>query len=216
MNQGNPSLLLFFSGWSASPRLFDPIQAAADQDVWIVYDYRDMQWEGELSGYERIDLLAWSMGVGVVEQLFAQGIFSGIKFNSATAINGTPYPVHDNYGIPEAIFRGTLDHLNEEGLRRFNRRMCGSREVLAAYEAVPPRPLEEVREELAALYTRFNQQEMESSSFPWQKAVISSHDLIFPTSNQEAWWQSRVPVVHIEGSHYPFHIFNCWKEILDL
>ncbi|MDL2208826.1 DUF452 family protein, partial [Parabacteroides sp. OttesenSCG-928-O15] len=40
MNQATHSLLLFFSGWSASPRLFDHLQAAADQDVWIVYDYR--------------------------------------------------------------------------------------------------------------------------------------------------------------------------------
>ncbi|MDL2244571.1 DUF452 family protein [Parabacteroides sp. OttesenSCG-928-J18] len=216
MNQGVNSLLLFFSGWSASPRLFEPIQAAADQDVWIVSDYRDMQWEGKLAGYERIDLLAWSMGVGVVEELFARGIFSGITFTSATAINGTPFPVHDSYGIPEAIFRGTLDHLNEEGLRRFNRRMCGSRAVLAMYEAVPPRPLEEVREELAALYILFGSQERSTPVFPWHKAVISSHDLIFPTSNQEAWWQPRLPVIHIEGSHYPFHLFTHWKEILAL
>ncbi|MDL2255124.1 DUF452 family protein [Parabacteroides sp. OttesenSCG-928-G06] len=208
--------LLLFSGWSASPHLFDRLQAEEGQDVWIVYDYRDLSFAADLSVYSRIDLLAWSMGVGVVEHLSHSGVFEKIAINSATAINGTPLPVHNIYGIPENIFKGTLDNLNEEGLRRFNKRMCGNRTLLAAYEEVTPRPLSEVRDELALLYERFAGQEEKQPTFAWDKAIVARNDLIFPTANQLLYWKDHVPVSPIEGGHYIFDSFSGWKEILAL
>ena len=80
-----------------------------------------MDFEGEaLSGYRKIRLVAWSLGVWAASVVFGK---KPVSFTEAIAVNGTPCPVHDRWGIPETIFRGTLDNVTEEGMRRFNRRM---------------------------------------------------------------------------------------------
>ena len=55
---------------------------------------------------------------------------------------------------------GTLDNLTAEGMKRFNRRMCGSRDILAQHEKFPARPLEEVKDELQHIYNLCNGQSM--------------------------------------------------------
>ena len=44
----------------------------------------------------------------------------------AIAINGTESPVDNSTGIPENIFKGTLETLDERNLRKFRMRMSGS------------------------------------------------------------------------------------------
>ena len=124
---GNSQLLLVFSGWAASPEVFRQLETEPDTDLWICYDYRGMDFEGEaLSGYRKIRLVAWSLGVWAASVMFGK---KPVSFTEAIAVNGTPCPVHDRWGIPETIFRGTLDNVTEEGMRRFNRRMCGKRDI---------------------------------------------------------------------------------------
>ena len=91
----------------------------------------------ELSAYKEVTVVAWSLGVFVATLALA-----GLRLPivRAVAINGTLFPMHDTLGIPPKIFLGTLENLSEEGRKRFNRRMCGSREVLRMYEQVPSRP----------------------------------------------------------------------------
>lgn len=147
---GNGKLLLVFSGWAASPEVFRHLETEPETDLWICHDYRTTEFDLDaLGGYREIRLVAWSLGVWAASLLFAK---KPVAFTEAVAINGTTCPVHDEWGIPEAIFRGTLDNLTEEGIRRFNRRMCGKRDILQAYEQIPPRPLDEVRDELEHLY----------------------------------------------------------------
>ena len=111
--EGRPRLLLFFCGWSASPALFHSLQSEPDQDVWLVSDYRNLTFDADLSAYQSVTLLAWSLGVWVAEQLFADE--SSVHWERKIAINGTGCPVHDTEGIPEAIFRGTLENLTPDG-----------------------------------------------------------------------------------------------------
>ena len=114
---GNSKLLLVFSGWAASPEVFRHLEPESDTDIWICYDYRGMEFEGEaLSRYPEIRLIAWSLGVWVASVVFGK---RQIPFTEAIAVGGTLYPVHDQWGIPETIFRGTLDNLTEEGMHRF-------------------------------------------------------------------------------------------------
>lgn len=113
---GNSQLLLIFSGWAASPEVFRQLETEPDTDLWICYDYRGMDFEGEaLSGYRKIRLVAWSLGVWAASVMFGK---KPVSFTEAIAVNGTPCPVHDRWGIPETIFRGTLDNVTEEGMRR--------------------------------------------------------------------------------------------------
>lgn len=203
-------LLIFFAGWSAAPELFTRLKTGDDRDVMLCYDYREMAFEERLSAYKEIDVVAWSMGVRMAEYVLADRYTIG----TAIAINGTSRPVDDAYGIPEKIFKGTLDNLTAEGLKRFNRRMCGSREILAEYEAYPSRPLEEVQEELAAIYHRVARPaDTEESPFPWTRAIIGSDDRIFPAANQHAWWDSRCRVTEIDAPHYPFYLWKQWNEL---
>ena len=204
---GNSQLLLVFSGWAASPEVFRQLETEPDTDLWICYDYR-----GEaLSGYRKIRLVAWSLGVWAASVVFGK---KPVSFTEAIAVNGTPCPVHDQWGIPETIFRGTLDNVTEEGMRRFNRRMCGKRDILQAYEQIPPRPLADIREELEYLYAEIKKASPASALFNgWTQALISSEDRIFPTENLRAFWQGRCPITEIEAPHYPFYLWKQWDEI---
>lgn len=222
INNVNSRLLLFFSGWSASPSLFTRIAVEEGTDLWIVYDYRDMSFQEDLSQYREIQLIAWSMGVWAANYLFYKNLLSP-NISRAIAINGTPCPLSDTLGIPEAIFRGTLDTLTEEGFRRFNRRMCGSRELLALYEqSAPLRPLDEVHEELQRIYDTLliinNLHPSACSASPnpnklWTQAIIGTDDRIFPAANQHNYWHGRCPAIEIAAPHYPFHLWKQWSEI---
>ena len=205
-NNNSPKLLLCLAGWSASPEAFGHLEADEDTDVWICYDYRDLRLGEDLSRYRQVDLVAWSLGVWV-----AAIVLGNTPLHSATAINGTGLPVDDTYGIPSATFRATLENVTADGVARFNRRMCGSRELLATYLHYPARPADELKEELLTLYNSTN-----GSNFPevrWTKAIISTRDMIFPVDNQRSYWQGRCPVSEIEAPHYPFNIWKRWKEI---
>ena len=103
LNSSHPRLLLFFAGWSASPESFTGLKAENGTDIMLCYDYRDMTFHEDLSSYKEIHLIAWSMGVRMAELALA----GKYALTTATAINGTPRPIDDNFGIPENIFRGT-------------------------------------------------------------------------------------------------------------
>lgn len=210
--EANRKLLLLFSGWSASPEAFRHLETEPDTDLWICYDYRDALFPmEELSAYQQICLVAWSLGVWVASAIFAE---MNLPFTEAIAINGTPYPIHDQWGIPETIFQGTLENVTEEGLHRFNRRMCSKCDIQQAYESIPPRPLDEIREELQALYAAIRKTPPSAPLFSgWTHVLISSGDRIFPTGNQFAFWQGRCPVAEIEAPHYPFYLWKQWNEI---
>lgn len=123
INKLSPSLILCLAGWSTSPELFRHLEVPEQTDLWIAYDYRTLAFEETFAPYKEVHLVAWSLGVWVATRLWA----GHRSFTTATALNGTPFPMHDTLGIPTAIFEGTLHHISEEGMRRFNRRMCGDK-----------------------------------------------------------------------------------------
>lgn len=211
INTSQSKLLLFFAGWSASPGSFSHLVAAEDTDLWICYDYRDLTFDEDLSAYREIHLVAWSLGVWVASVVFREKEWS---FTDAIAINGTICPIHNRQGIPDAIFKGTLENITEEGMHRFNRRMCGRKEILQAYEQIPARPLDEIWEELLYLYEQITEgAPIASDSFLWTRAFISSADRIFPTENLRAFWQGHCPVTEIEAPHYLFYLWKQWNEL---
>lgn len=210
VNNNNRKLILFFAGWSASPEWFRTIQPGKDYDLWICYDYRDLEFKEQTGTYQEIDLIAWSLGVWVVSVLLTEKekLFTPAR---AIAINGTPSPVHDLEGIPEATFRGTLENVTEEGMSRFNRRMYGSREILRIHEKYPARPLEEIRKELQYLYQEILSRTPVSDF--WTQAILSVSDCIFPSENLKRYWSGRCPVKEINAPHYPFYLWKQWNEI---
>ena len=196
-------LYLILNGWSAAPELFEALPLPAEADVWVGYDYRSLTFPESLARFEELHLIAWSLGVWVATALWG----SASPFTTTTAINGTPFPIHAEWGIPPAIFEGTLAHLDTEGLRRFDRRMCGDRATLQRYQQLTPIPEADKAEELQALYQTIGAtaiDPLQAATF-WQRAIISSADRIFPTANQQAYCTGKAEVLLIEGSHLPFY-----------
>ena len=134
-------------------------------------------------------------------------------FTALTALSTSTDPL----GIPTAIFEGTLHHISEEGMRRFNRRMCGDKETFNRYSELSPRPLEEIKEELESLYNQILPEKLESAdpriSTFWDQAILSTEDKIFPATNLRNYWQGRCPIQEIKAPHLPFYHYQSWNEL---
>lgn len=168
-------LLLFFAGWGMDETPFRHIHPA-ECDWMICYDYRSLEFDTTLiQAYSKISLIAWSMGVWAASQVMKQ--YPSLPVSQSTAINGTLYPIHETKGITPSVFEGTLQGLNAQTLLKFQRRMCGSAADYKAFQTIAPkRPVEELKEELAAI----RQQYLSSlpSEFVWQTAIIGDNDRI--------------------------------------
>ncbi len=205
-SNGAGQLTLFLSGWAASPVQFNFLHS--DSDVWIVYDYRDLDFPPIPDAYREVHLVAWSMGVWVASQVVPHE-----RLRSAIAINGTPYPVHDVWGIPRAVFQGTLERLDEANFARFCRRMCGSRTLGKQFEALNDRRISELQEELSFL-CREVETRIPREDFPWSRALVSRLDHIFPAENLRCYWsRAGVPIEELDAPHHPFHLWKSWEEL---
>lgn len=196
-------LYLILNGWSAAPELFEALSLPVGADVWVGYDYRSLTIPEQFDRFEEVHLIAWSLGVWVATALWGKAS----PFTTTTAINGTPFPIHAEWGIPQTIFEGTLAHLDADGLRRFDRRMCGDRVTLQRYQQVKPIPEADKAEELRALYQRIGAtaiDQQQAATF-WNRAIISTADRIFPTANQQAYWAGKAEILSVEAPHLPFY-----------
>lgn len=198
-------LFLVFNGWGASPQSFDTVCFPKDADVWLFYDYSTLSVDLPDIHHKEIHLVAWSLGVWVATFLFqTPGLFV-----SATAINGTPYPINDQWGIPENIFVGTLQNMNTVGFLKFDRRMCGGGgKTLQKYLELEAVSNLERMKGLVELYNDISATEMpmESVTSLWNRAIISTSDNIFPTANMLNFWKNvaGVEVEEVDAPHMPF------------
>ena len=171
---------------------------APGYDIAVGWDYRSEKVDTSVfKRYREVVLIAWSMGVMEAERVVPA---LGLPLTLTIAVNGTPTPVSDTYGIPTKIFDGTLSTLSENNVIRFNRRMCGSTERYRQFNlSAPNRPIESLREELSIL----GQRALETRKpFSWDIAVAAVNDMIFPYTNQlKAWKNTRI--ISIEAPHLP-------------
>ncbi len=204
----NTSVFLLFGGWGTSPELFAGYEIKHGYDFMLCYDYRDLDFDVSLlDGYDNVVPLAWSMGVWAYSYII--GKFD-TDWKPCTAIGGTPFPIDDTKGIPEAVFRGTLDGMSVPVLHKFRRRMCG-RELEHFMSHLPQRNIVDLKEELAAIesFVRIYGDGMKVCPGLWEKAVAGDADLIFPVANQvNAWKETGVPVVIADAAHYSSGIFQ--------
>lgn len=208
--QKQPNLIVYFAGWGTPISAVAHLDLPQDYDLLICYDYQNLHLDFDFSPYQQIRVVAWSMGVWVADQ-----VMQNIPLSSATAINGTGLPCHDQFGIPCEIFKGTLEGLTEESRVKFERRICGDKQNFAIYQQLAePREFAEIHAELTALYEMIQTQKPQS--ILWTDAVIAEQDRIFPAQNQFAYWQRHSPAVHISkiaGAHYLFPAMSTWAEL---
>ena len=215
IHAAHPNLILFFNGWGMDRHIVSHLDADADTDVLMVYDYgkltfADGAWPG-LSAYQRVDVLAWSMGVWAYATVHKQ--FAG-QIRKAVALNGTPLPIDNEYGIPERVYAATVQQFSERSREKFFRRMCGTPETVRWFRShQPQRTLEEQREELLAIKRAARQRQ--HSTPPFTCALIGRRDKIIPAQHQLNYWQGTLQYTMIDSPHCAFRRWAGWKEIFD-
>ncbi len=218
---GNERLLVIFMGWACDAAPVKHIEAES-YDILCVYDYRDIgevldgrggSFTGLLTGYLKRyvtrTLMAWSFGVWAAERLFGAGGSMPIEFNKAIALNGTPFPADDQYGIGERRLAVTVRGLARGVKDEFDRKSYGKwHEQLESQ--LSPRPLEENIKELDILTAR--SREPFTPLLEWNTAVIGTEDLIFPPENMHRYWADKALSARLP--HYPFGEREFIKDLL--
>ena len=208
--QNNSKLIIFFVGWSFDENPFKFL-ACENFDVLIVCDYSTIDENIEkFTSYKEINLIAWSMGVFVAYLLKDKLP----KFNKKIAINGTPLPVNDEFGIPVKPFLLTLRHARTGLEGKFYQNIFDTKEEFEKYSTMSVnRSIENRETELKSLYDKIRSAEINYSRF-YDKALISSRDKIIPTKNQVNFWQNNAEIEMLESGHFPYYNFISWNDIL--
>lgn len=203
--QHAPRLLVFFAGWGADTTPFRKYHPAAC-DYLLCYDYRTLDFDATaFASYGEIHVVGWSMGVWAASQALSDKPW---PVKSSIAINGTPYPIDEQRGIPPEIYQGTLKGLTGASLHKFLRRMCADAAAFRSFlELTPRRPLDELREELVCIERLYSS--LPSASFRWTQAVTGENDRIIPPDNQlRAWQEQQTPVRLTKDAHYQESTFQ--------
>jgi hypothetical protein len=205
INEGN-KLLIIFSGWAMDERPTSIINSHG-ADVCTCFDYQNLQSADteRWATYNEINVIAWSTGVWAAEQILGM---ANIKINQAIAVNGTPTTVHDQTGIPRAVFQATYDNLNASSFDKFTRRMTGSSDAFKAFQLIASkRDLENQQKELGTiLEVKFENNP--TGLITWDKAIIATNDAIFPPSNQRNYWEGKTDIQEIDAPHFIFYNFK--------
>ena len=186
-SESSDKLILIYAGWGMDWRPFRNLRRDG-YDIAVVWDYRlfDIDWSFT-APYGEICLIAWSFGVYASEMT---SHFINPKVTRRIAVCGTVTPVDRRLGIPPQIFEGTLKGLCAASLRKFYRRMCGSRENFELFcENLPERDIDSLRDELLAIHPG-PLLKVEPVGARWDFAIIGRDDAIFPPANQWRAWAS--------------------------
>lgn len=203
----NKKLIIFFAGWSFDHNPFKCLDCS-DYDVLVFYDYNDFTMPQIEENYEQKILITWSMGVFVAYLLKDKLP----RFNKKIAINGTPYPVNDRFGIPQRTFDLTLKYA-ETGLQsKFYQNVFTDDEFLAKYFENPiDRSIENRVKELIFLNKLIKRTSLAYDGCFYDEAIIGLSDKIIPTKNQLAFWGESAKTVAC--GHFPFYNYKSWKEL---
>jgi pimeloyl-[acyl-carrier protein] methyl ester esterase len=210
----NNQLVVFFGGWGTDENMFVPL-CNDEFDFIMFYNYSadEALVLPETKTYKKITLIGWSLGVWAAEYLTSK---TGIKPDISIAINGTPLPADDHFGIPLNIFEGTLNNITEENIEKFYLRVFGDkRTYLKNADRVPKRTLKSLHDELRWMYNRIMEQK--EPGFKWTYAVTSDKDRVFPSENLKSYWSKEKDTRHIilPLPHYFFHNWLSYTDFID-
>lgn len=206
-------VIVFAAGWAGSDELVRHLARPEGYDLLCLFDYRSLPSAAEarelyaqIAPYRHKHLIAWSFGVWAAERIFGD---TDLLWDGAVAVNGTPIPVHDTYGIPVRAFAVTERSIATAGTGKFLERMCGTPETLREYyKHRSTRGIEEIGEELRRLREGAAETAaVSTTTHPgfWTRAVVGAKDAIFPPANMTRYWtEAGVPILHdAELPHYP-------------
>ena len=209
----NNRLVVIYGGWGTDENVFAPL-CNDEFDFILFYNYSagEALVLPEMKTYEKVTLIGYSLGVWAAEYLLSK---TGIKPDVSIAVNGTPLPADERFGIPLKIIEGTLNNLTDENMDRFYLRMFGGKKSYDANaDRLPKRTLKSLHDELRWLYNRMMEQR--EPGFRWDYAVTSAVDRVYPSQNLEAFWSTQKNTSHIvlPLPHYFFHKWNSLSDFI--
>lgn len=207
----NNNLIVLYGGWGTDENVFTPL-CSDDTDFILFYNYSadEALVLPETKIYKSITLIGWSLGVWAAEYLSPR---TGIKPDLTIAVNGTPVPADDHYGIPLHVFEGTLNNINETNMEKFYLRMFGDKKTLLRNsDKVPHRSIKSLHDELRWLYNRIMEQK--DPGFKWDYAITSEVDRVFPSKNTNDYWEKEKGTRHIVLP-LPHYFFHEWDSLTD-
>ncbi|MFW8636254.1 pimeloyl-ACP methyl esterase BioG family protein [Cribrihabitans pelagius] len=189
--------IVVFGGWAIGPEVFAHLEGP--EDILFASDYRDLR-AGlpDLSGYQRVRLLAWSFGVASYAH-WQQG--RADPFAAKVAVNGSLQPVSRAAGIPPVTFRRTAETLSLNSYQQF---------LSHAFGAPQPAQMLDVEARRAELLAV--EQRGDAPRLRLDRIWISGADRIFPPASLARAWAGQ-PVRRIEAPHVPFVQFTAWEEL---
>lgn len=210
----NDHLIVFYGDWGTDDNLFTPL-CNNDFDSIIFYNYsaNEALVLPEKKYYKFVALIGWSLGVWAAEYLFHK---TGIIPDMTIAVNGTPLPADENYGIPQRIFEGTLNNISEKAVHKFYLRMFGDQTTLMKYiDRLPQRTLKSLQDELRWIYNRTMEQT--EPGFRWDYVVRSRENRVYPVKNMSAYWEKRKETSQIvlPLPHYMFYEWKSFKDFVE-
>ncbi len=212
-NVPDNKLLLIFNGWGMDETVFRDL-LAADIDTLILSDYSENRFSelvNILGQYQKISLLAWSMGVLQAQVFFTEYKELRKKLDFALAVNGTLWPIHADYGIAPEVFRDMAVRYSLSRANNFYRQMSGL-DFKKFLLHPPQRSIQSQKRELDLLLKQCDHFKESDSVF--DKIVISSRDLIMPTRNQHNFWKNQKKIL-VKGAHFPFYKWNNLSECMN-
>jgi pimeloyl-[acyl-carrier protein] methyl ester esterase len=209
----NNRLVILYGGWGTDENVFTPL-LNNEFDFILFYNYSadEAFVFPEIKTYEKIVLIGWSLGVWAAEYMAPK---TGIKPDVTIAVNGTPVPADNKYGIPLVEFESILNNISGENMEKFYVNMFGDRKTFEEnINRIPVRTIKSLMDELRWLYNRIMEQK--EPGFRWDYAVTGRNDRIFPSENLISYWskekQTRQLILPL--THYPFHKWRSLDEFI--
>jgi len=207
----NRELVVMFGGWGTDENVFIPL-CNDEFDFILFYNYSADQALvlPEAKIYEKITLIGWSLGIWAAQFLSER---TGFRPDVKIAVNGTPLPVDEKFGISPHVIEGTLNNLNDKNIKKFYLRMFGDRKTFMQHLAMlPQRTAKSLQDELRWLYNRI--MENSDEGYNWDYAVISENDRVFPVKSQKLYWKNRpeTKTILLPMNHY---LFDNWQNFID-
>ncbi|SUO93291.1 pimeloyl-ACP methyl esterase BioG family protein [Suttonella ornithocola] len=200
----NPTLLrtlpiLFYNGWGMDENVIAHLQ---DRQVIYVQNYP----QNPLELNSPHILIAWSMGVWAANPLLAQRHYLPLTI----AINGTPWGIHSEKGMPPRLFQATAARYQEKSQAILYQKLFGT----IKGDFLPHRSIPDQQQELFRLLEIVPQHP--PMDYHWDIAIISTNDKIYPTDNQKNHWKgTQTTICPLNTPHYPFANFHHWTEFFD-
>lgn len=206
--ESNADLVIFMLGWAATPNAVLHLRPQGC-DVLACYDHRELAPldPARFTRYRRIYLFAWSFGVWVAEQCCRE-----LPLYKAVALNGTPFPVDDRWGMRLRVVLRTMQGLARVGMNPFNEKTYGGLRYIPE-GPYADRSIEEKIDELTFLAERSKADS--AAHLKWDAAYIATKDEIFPPDKMRDYWHSVGLGTEFESYHYPFAHPNVVTDNID-